>query len=79
MDIYFENMNQAHVHMVLHHSKDKPEQQNPNRAADSREGVGSGPSGLPPVPESSRSPAGPALPACLLSSAGAEPFFSKSL
>lgn len=53
MDIYFENMNQAHVHMVLHHSEDKPEQQNPKRAADSREGVGSGPSGLPGVPESS--------------------------
>ena len=40
MDIYFENVNQAHVHMVLHHSEDKPENQNPKRAADSREGVG---------------------------------------
>lgn len=88
MDIYFENMNQAHVHMVLPHSKDKPEQQNPSRAADSQEGVGSAPLArrgfpsparrvLPSPPESSRVPPAPA--ARLLSSAGTEPFFSKSL
>ena len=80
MDIYFENMNQAHVHMVLPHSKDKPEQQNPSPAADSQEGVGSAPlarRGFPSPPESSRVPPAPA--ARLLSSAGTEPFFSKSL
>lgn len=76
MDIYFENVNQAHVHMVLHHSEDKPENQNPKRAADSREGVGSGPSGPTWVCESSR-PRPAHLPAeqC----AGTQPFFSKSL